>query len=59
MARLKVTYKNAKNSHYHMTPYSYNPKFGIKLSSNPSIDLGQGLLEIINDIKVKSKYDKK
>lgn len=57
--KIKVTYKNTKNSHYHMTPYSYNPRFGIKLSSNPSIDLGQGLLEIINEIKVKSKNVKK
>jgi len=57
--KIKVTYKETKNSHYHMTPYSYNPKFGIKLTSNPSVDLGQGLLEIINDIKTKSNNDKK
>jgi len=50
---VKAIYKNIKNSHYHMTPYVYNPKLGKKITPNPSIDLGQGILEVINEIKKK------
>lgn len=48
--KIKVLYRKNTNSHYHMTPYTYTPKFGNKLTPNPSIDLGQGLLEIIHEI---------
>ena len=33
-------------------------KFGIKLTSNPSIDLGQGLLELIKEIDGELKNEK-
>ncbi len=53
--KMKVVYKSSKNSHYHLTPYNYNPKFGIKLTSNPSVDLGQGLIEIMDQITKSNK----
>jgi UDP-glucose 4-epimerase len=31
--------------HYVRTPYSFTPSRGLKLTSNPSVDLGQGLIE--------------
>jgi len=37
--------------HYSLTPYSYVPKVGYKLTSNRYIDLGQGLLECIEEIQ--------
>ncbi len=36
--------------HYSITPYSYVPKVGQKLVSNYYIDMGQGLLECVNEI---------
>lgn len=36
--------------HYKITPYSYHPTVAKKLVSNPYIDLGQGLLECIQEI---------
>ena len=48
---IKTLYKNDKNSHYHKTPYIYNPRKGEKITPNPSIDLGQGILEVIHEIK--------
>jgi len=36
--------------HYKITPYSYNPTVAKKLTANPYIDLGQGLLECIQEI---------
>jgi UDP-glucose 4-epimerase len=42
------------NGHYELTPYSYAPKRGLKLTSNVFIDLGQGLLECLHEIDAKS-----
>ena len=36
--------------HYKITPYSYHPTVAKKLVANPYIDLGQGLLECIEEI---------
>jgi UDP-glucose 4-epimerase len=37
-------------AHYERTPYSYAPKAGFKLISNQSIDLGQGLVECLEEL---------
>ena len=36
--------------HYKITPYSYHPTVAKKLVANPYIDLGQGILECIQEI---------
>jgi UDP-glucose 4-epimerase len=33
-----------------MTPYTYNPRVGRKLTSNYYVDMGQGLLQILEQI---------
>ena len=38
------------NVHYTMTPYTFNPKYGKKISPEKHIDFGQGLLQIIEEI---------
>ena len=51
--RVEIVYKenaNALENHYEMTPYSYTPKVGYKLTSNLFTDLGQGLIEIMTEI---------
>jgi len=45
-----IMHPNQSNTHYKMSPYSFNPKMAKKLISNPHIDLGQGLLNLIADI---------
>jgi len=40
--------------HYVRTPYSYQPKLGRKYIPPIHVDLGQGLLQVINDISVDS-----
>jgi UDP-glucose 4-epimerase len=40
--------------HYVRTPYSYQPKLGRKYIPPMHVDLGQGLLQVINDISVDS-----
>jgi UDP-glucose 4-epimerase len=36
--------------HYALTPYSYRPRVAHKLVNNPYLDLGQGLLECLEEI---------
>ena len=50
----KLNIKKISNNnigHYKITPYSYNPTVAKKLVANPFIDLGQGLLNCIHEIK--------
>jgi UDP-glucose 4-epimerase len=42
--------KNNKKTHYNITPYSFNKDIVKKLINNPHIDLGQGLIEIIESL---------
>jgi len=48
---VEIIYKLGSNpAHYTITPYSYIPKIGKKLTTNCYHDLGQGLLECIVEI---------
>lgn len=42
-------------AHYVTTPYQYNPKMARKMTSNAHIDLGQGLLDCIEEQFSKQK----
>ena len=47
---VKVQYQedNAANSgHYSMTPYTFTPKLGKKLVSNEYVDMGQGIIQVV------------
>ena len=49
----KLTIKQVEDNnfgHYKITPYSFHPTVAKKLVANPYIDLGQGLLECIQEI---------
>ncbi|TBR22052.1 NAD(P)-dependent oxidoreductase [bacterium] len=41
------------NTHYHRTPYSYTPKIGHKLVGRSYIDLGQGLLRLLDEVNAE------
>ena len=48
---VEIVYENSKSeTHYQVTPYSFNPKIGKKLTSNYYVDMGQGLLNIMSEI---------
>lgn len=49
---------NISETHYAVTPYSFSPKLGKKLTSNPYIDMGQGLLEIMEDVYKEQNKEK-
>ena len=46
---------NTDGAHYEITPYSFTPKLGRKYSPDLHIDLGQGLLQIMEFIQNKIK----
>ena len=53
---IAVEYKNHDSElHYHMTPYSFNPQYSYKLTSNCYRDIGQGLIECLNEIYEKDQ----
>ncbi|MDC3032236.1 NAD-dependent epimerase/dehydratase family protein [Bacteroidota bacterium] len=55
--KLEINYKNdGYNNHYNYTPYSFVPSVSKKLSANPNIDIGQGILECIRSV---NEYEKK
>ncbi|MDQ7822524.1 MAG: NAD(P)-dependent oxidoreductase [Candidatus Eremiobacteraeota bacterium] len=48
---IKIDYDNKENfNHYIYTPYSYSPRIGHKLVSDRYLDMGQGLLECIQEM---------
>ncbi len=49
--KIPVTYTTTPEGHYKMTPYNYTTEEGLKLVSNPYRDMGQGILNMIHEIK--------
>lgn len=45
------TSRNKKKTHYDITPYSFDEDLCFKLNSKMNIDLGQGILKLIKEIK--------
>ena len=54
-----VVDQNLTPAHYTFTPYSFIPKIGKKLTSNYYHDIGQGLLECVNEIYVSLNQSNK
>lgn len=47
---IKIEYENDPNSgHYQITPYAFMPKVGRKLIPPLTVDLGQGILRVMED----------
>ena len=58
--KISLEFSNASNNfHYTMTPYSFTPKIGSKLVGNLYIDMGQGLLECLQEISRELTASKK
>ena len=54
--QVEINYKNdGYHNHYNFTPYSFVPSVSKKLSANPNIDMGQGLLECIRSVHKNEK----
>lgn len=42
--------QNSNNDHYEITPYSFSPRMGKKYSQALHVDLGQGILKVIEEL---------
>lgn len=51
---VEILENHAHPAHYSMTPYSYSPKAGKKLTLNPYTDMGQGLIECLGEMDSES-----
>lgn len=52
--KVSINYVPKKSgTHYKHSPYSFSPKFARKLSTNPRVDLGQGLINLLSEIHEK------
>jgi UDP-glucose 4-epimerase len=46
--KIEIKYHaNIAKTHYTITPYNYTPKLGKKMVNNPHIDMGQGILQML------------
>ncbi|MBI1945848.1 MAG: NAD(P)-dependent oxidoreductase [Deltaproteobacteria bacterium] len=48
--KIEVDYGNEGHGHYRVTPYTYTPKPGKKLTATHFVDMGQGLLEVVEQL---------
>jgi len=49
--KIEIEYHSAESPlHYKITPYNFTPKVGKKITTNIFIDMGQGLLQLIEEI---------
>jgi len=49
--KIKVKFTNQHpEHHYKITPHSFIPKIGTKLAPNPSVDMAEGMLALIDEI---------
>lgn len=52
--QVEIEYVPAKNNvHYEITPYVFNPKLAMKIYNHEHVDMGQGILNILNSIYQK------
>lgn len=42
--------EQSMKGHYSVTPYAYTPKPGRKLVANPHVDIGQGMLQVVERV---------
>jgi UDP-glucose 4-epimerase len=49
--------RHGSSGHFAITPYSFRPKIAKKLVANPYLDMGQGLLECLEEIYVEEAGD--
>lgn len=52
--KLKIKYvepvADRRDDHYRVTPYAFNPKAGRKLTSNYYVDMGQGIMQTLEQL---------
>ena len=55
--KLDVSYDESSditNGHYNITPYTYQPSIGKKLVMNEYVDMGQGIIQLLEEMRIQS-----
>jgi UDP-glucose 4-epimerase len=48
---VKVNYSDSTlQNHYKITPYNYDPGYSYKIVNNPYVDIGQGIIQVIQEM---------
>ncbi|MCZ6508478.1 MAG: NAD(P)-dependent oxidoreductase [Acidobacteria bacterium] len=47
---IQVDYLPPGDAHYRVTPYAFSPRVGRKLTANCYVDMGQGLLQVLEEL---------
>ena len=47
---VEIEYQEPGESHYRITPYAFSPRVGRKLTATSYVDMGQGLLQVLEEI---------
>jgi UDP-glucose 4-epimerase len=47
-----------RKAHYRITPYNFSPKLGLKVTNNPHVDMGQGLMQCMAEVFEKIHSEK-
>lgn len=55
--KIRVDYRQHSNGHYAVTPYAYTPRPGRKLTTPHFVDMGQGLLRLVEEISQEAGRD--
>ncbi|PCJ67875.1 MAG: NAD-dependent epimerase [Bacteroidetes bacterium] len=56
--KLDVIYEgdvNGTNGHYNVTPYTYQPTIGKKLVTNEYVDMGQGIIQLLEEMRLSEE----
>ena len=49
--KIKIIFQgDSKSGHYEITPYSFSPRMGMKMSPRLTTELGQGILKVIEEV---------
>jgi len=56
--KVKISYRegdNGANGRYNITPYTYAPSIGKKLVTNEFVDMGQGIIQLLEEMRVSTE----
>lgn len=56
--KIEIDFKKSKiEEHYEITPYNFSPRLAKKITDNSHVDLGQGILDLLNNIHAEAKNE--
>ncbi len=47
--------EDSQNGHYNITPYTYLPSIGKKLVTNEYVDMGQGIIQLLEEMRLRNE----